>query len=367
MRLPQFFGKKRGHRRTGSHLWGSFGEGLFYACLVAAGIVFGGLLLSGMVRYAPADGQPVPLPWAYAWCVWLLTMLIPGALLAFGGSGLTRVVRAWGKSEERRAASERMPEMLDAMGHAVGEAPGHPGVPTCDDLVNSPGTILRYRLPIESPESWTLFGFGLFAGLWNAVVVVLAVGAGFELVSGRTDWLLLALLVTFLAVGIGGIVVFVRALVLATAVGPTQIEICDHPLLPGEQYDVLLAQGGSGVFRSLELFLEVEELATFRQGTDTRTERTIVYREPVREWRDVQPVPGARFETHATIMIPPDAMHSFASEHNAIKWRIVVRGSPERWPVFVRVFPVVVFPAPAAISPVASARPFATVAGEVGS
>jgi hypothetical protein len=38
-------------------------------------------------------------------------------------------------------------------------------------------------------------------------------------------------------------------------------------------------------------------------------------------------------------------MHSFASAHNAVRWRIVVRGQPERWPGFVRVFPLIVYPA----------------------
>lgn len=350
MKLPRFFGKKRGHRRTGSQVWGSVGEGLFCAALVAAGLVFGGMLVSGAVGFAPAGAEGLVLGRGQSWWLWLLTLLIPGALLAFGGSGLVRVIRVWGKSEERRAASVEMPVLLDTMGHAADEAPGHPGVPTCEDLVNSPGTILRYRLPIESPENWTLLGFGLFALLWNAVVLVLALGAGRDLLSGRIDWLLLALLVPFVAVGIGGIILFCRALLLATAVGPTQLEISDHPLVPGGSYDVLLGQGGTGTLRTLQLFLEVEELATFRQGTDTRTERTVVWRERVKEWRAIELAPGARFETHITVTIPLAAMHSFASDHNAVKWRIVVRGRPERRPAFLRVFPLVVFPAPASVA-----------------
>ena len=292
----------------------------------------------------PADPRIVVLERGYNWWMWLLALVLPGALVAFGGSGLVRAVRIWGKSEERRAASAGLPEMLDPMAHAPREAPGHPGVPNCDDLVNSPGTILRYRLPLESPEHWTLLGFGLFAALWNAVVAVLAVGAGLDLLGGRIDWLLFGLLVPFVVVGVGGIVLFVRALVLATAVGPSQLEICDHPLRPGGRYDVLLGQGGAGVLRSLELHVEAEEQATFRQGTDTRTERRVVRTQRVGEWRDLQLSPGTRFETQFTIEIPADAMHSFASEHNAVNWRIVVRGAFERWPPFVRTFPVVVFP-----------------------
>jgi hypothetical protein len=37
-------------------------------------------------------------------------------------------------------------------------------------------------------------------------------------------------------------------------------------------------------------------------------------------------------------------MHSFASGHNAVRWRIEVRGTHARWPAFIRTFPLVVFP-----------------------
>ena len=427
MRLPRVFGKKRGHRRTGSEAWGSFGDGLFHAALVAAGLVFSTLLVTGvavpewrinhdyvattcrivaqglvqrtvenpqgsagvswrpclLVRYDaagspqeswsrldaatgtadraaalaaldrwplgtdvpgwfdPAHPGTVVLQRGFNWWMWGLTLLLPGALLAFGGSGLLRAVRRWGRSEEAIAATTGVPGLP---GPRPAGAPGHPGVPGCDDMMNSPGTVLRYRLPLESPESWTLLGLGLFAAAWNAVLAVLAVGAGLDLAGGRRHWFLLALLVPVVAVGCAAVVLFVRALILKTAVGTTQVEISDHPLRPGGRYDVLLAQGGSGELRALDMTLECEEQATFRQGTDTRTERMIVRTQRVQEWRDLQLSPGTRFETRVTIEIPPDAMHSFASEHNAVSWRIVVRGTHERWPPFARIFPVVVFP-----------------------
>jgi hypothetical protein len=275
--------------------------------------------------------------------MWALMLLLPGALLAFGGTGLARAVARWGRSEERQAAAGRRPR--DPLSTALPLAEGHPGVPSCEDLVNSPGTVLRYRLPVESPESWSLLGFGLFALLWNAVLVVLAVNAGLDLLGGRIDWLLLAVLVPFAAVGVAGVVVFVRSLVLATAVGTTQLEISAHPLRPGGTYEALLAQGGSGGFRDLEISLELEERATFRQGTDTRTDRLLVWKAPLGSWQGLQLTPGTRFEARATIHVPATAMHSFASEHNAVGWRIVVRGRPARWPPFSRSFPVVVFPA----------------------
>jgi len=428
VRLPRIFGKKRGHRRTGSQIWGSFGEGVFHAVVFCAGLAFAGLLISGIavpewrinhdyvetrcqivgtglarrmvedppgayttfwrptvrVRYAtergpreawaatsramavsdraaaverlaawrlgsevpgwydPADPDVVVLERGYNWWMWLLALLLPGALLAFGGAGLGRAIRRWGRSEEAIAARAGGVGIL--AGSPPAEAPGHPAVPACDDLVNSPGTVLRYRLPIESPENWTLLGLGLFAVLWNAVLVVLAINAGLDLAGGRIDRLLVALLVPFLMIGIAGITLFVRGLFLAAAVGTTQLEISDHPLRPGRRYEVLLAQGGAGVLRTLELALELEEQATFRQGTDARSERVVVWRQVVATRRDVQLDPVSQFELQALVHVPADTMHSFISEHNAVRWRLAVRGTPARWPPFVRLFPVVVYP-----------------------
>lgn len=430
MRLPRFFAKKRGDRRTGSQAWGSVGEAAFFGSLLVAGLAFGLLLLSGVavpewrmnhdfietkgtviatglirrqfedppgsthttwspcarVRYSaqgqqreawsrpattdaraeravavaalaqrtigeevvcwfdPQDASIIVLERGYNWWMWLLTLLLPGALVALGGAGVLRAGRSWGKSEEHRAAAIGLPKWLAPSPPAVADAAGFPGVPTCDDQTNSPGTILRYRLPIESPESWALLGFGLFAVLWNAVVVVLAIGAGLDLMGGRIDWLLLGLLVPFLGVGVGGVMLFVRMFVQATAVGPTQMEISDHPLHPGGRYDILVAQGGTGIFRRLEVTLEAEEQATFRQGTDTRTERVVVWRQSVKTWHDIELSPGARFESQGSLKIPVDAMHSFHAEHNIISWRFVITAEPARWPGFRRVFPVVVVP-----------------------
>ena len=336
IRLPRLFEKKRGSRRTGSQAWGRAGEACFYAALLAAGMVFTAMLGRRIVE-APGGLASIGL-----W-MWLLTLLLPGALLSIGGSGLARLIHGWGRSEEGMAALRRFPEMFQPSGRAS-EVEPFPSVPPWENLNNSPSTILRYRLPLESPESWSVFGFGLFAVLWNAVVVLLAVTAGVDFVGGQTDWLLLSILVPFVAIGVAGVVIFVRALVLQTAVGPTQIEIADHPLRPGDRCDVYLGQGGRGMFRRIALSLELEELATFRQGTDTRTERRVVHEIPFAEWRAISIAPGRRFEERASFEVPAEAMHSFASLHNAVTWRIAVHVEPAKWPRFTRHFPIIVLP-----------------------
>jgi hypothetical protein len=167
------------------------------------------------------------------------------------------------------------------------------------------------------------------------------------------------LLVPFAVVGIAGIIVFARRLVIATAIGTTQVEIGGQPLRPGSTYDVLLAQGGTGTLDTLELTLEAVEQATFRLGTDTRTERLVVCRQPVAAWEAVQLSPGTRFEARVAMTIPATAMHSLTTEHNAVRWMLVVRGTPARWPAFIRTFPLVVFPAARATAPAATASPAA--------
>ena len=294
--------------------------------------------------YDPDSPMTVVLGRGYNWWMWLLMLLLPGALVAFGGSGLHKTVRSWGKSDEHKAAAVKSSDPAVSMGQIPLEAPGFPSIPACDNLVNSPGTILRYRLPIESSESWALLGFGLFSIVWNAVLLVLAIGAGLDLMGGRVDWLLFALIVPFAVVGVGSVVLFFRRLVLTTSVGPTQVEVSDHPLRPGQQYDILLAQGGSGILHSLEISMELEEQATYRQGTDTRTERVVVSRHMIKQWQDVRLSPVSRFETETKVQVPIDAMHSFESEHNVVSWRFVVRGVPDRWPPFCRVFPLIIFP-----------------------
>jgi len=430
VRFPRFFEKKRGHRRTGSQEWASLGDAAFHAALLVAGLIFGGLLLSGvsvpewrmnhefrstnatvlgkgLVRrritepmgrvtqtwqptvrirydvdggsieswsrssrttitanreiavgslakwrlgatvpawYDPTAPHVVVLERGVNWWMWLLTLVLPGALVAFGGSGLVRSILRWGKSEERCAVPGGLSGAIAPLSSARRPAPDHPAVPACDDQMNSPGTFLAYRLPIESPESWTLLGIGMFAGLWNAVLVVLIVNAGIDLMGGRTDLLLIGLLVPFAVVGGAAIVIFTRRLIVASAIGTTQVEISGQPLRPGGVYDVLLAQGGAGTLESLDMSLELEEQATFRLGTDTRTERLVVWRQPVGSWRAVDRTPGTRFEARVTATIPTAAMHSFATEHNGIRWALVVRGTTSRWPPFVRAFPLVVFP-----------------------
>ena len=129
-----------------------------------------------------------------------------------------------------------------------------------------------------------------------------------------------------------------------TVIGPTSVEISDHPLYPGGSYDLFLTQGGRLQMRRLEVCLVCLEEATFRQGTDIRSERHIVHLLPMSCHRDFRIEPARPFEHQCKLLVPADAMHTFVTKNNAVHWRVVVHGEAEAWPPFERSFPVIVHP-----------------------
>jgi hypothetical protein len=180
--------------------------------------------------------------------------------------------------------------------------------------------------------------------LWNGIAAFFVVMAIGRFAAGEPDWMLTLIVAPFVAIGVGLAVYFVRESLKATGVGPTWIEISDHPLGPGKSYDVLLSQAGRLTMQALEVWLACDEKATYRQGTDTRTETRRVYLERCFVRQDFQIHQGLPFESRWQLSMPDGAMHSFHSEHNEVNWKLVVRGSVAGWPDYERVFQIVVNP-----------------------
>ena len=126
--------------------------------------------------------------------------------------------------------------------------------------------------------------------------------------------------------------------------GPTSVEVSNQPFYPGCVYDVFVTQAGRLSVHSLQLVLVCEEEAIYRQGTDVRTELRRVHQQQVFRTEGFEIVPPAPFERLCRLEVPDNAMHSFKSSHNAIRWKLVVQGDVSRWPPFERDFPVVVYP-----------------------
>lgn len=296
--------------------------------------------------YDPRDPDTVVVARGYSGWLWSL-LALPVAFIVIGGGGLIYAGLQWGKSAERLAAqaqlAPRLPQLEDASA-----AKDFPNVPRDANLTNSPGTRLKYRLPIVTTNGWRLAAVTLLALVWNGIVVALFVMAVRRSMAGRPDVWLYIFLVPFLAGGLWLIYFLVRQVLIASGVGPTQLEVSDHPLFPGRHYDLLLSQAGRLTMKSLIVDLVCEEQATFRQGTDTRTHTSRVYQKRVFDRQGFDIPQGLAFQQQCRIEIPPEAMHSFRADHNEVQWKFVVRGEAGGWPTFERSFPIVVYPDPAA-------------------
>ncbi len=430
----RMYGKKRGHRRTGSNTWGSLGEGAVFAFFLVLGTVFLVLLLrmpvipewranhdfvqttaavlkkqvgvdigrdgpsyraEVLIRYTVAGTQydtwtydiTYRSNWSYssnrearqaeidqfeegrpcaAWydpddprtavvvrgySGWLWSLLIlPVAFIAIGGGGLVYSLLHWGKSPEHLAAASQLAARRELFEETSALARDYPNVPADANLTNSPGTRLKYRLPISTAHGWRVTAAAIVCLCWNAIVLVFivrAIAGADETGTRETDWRLLLFTLPFLAAGVAMIYFLIRQFLIATGLGPTQLELSDHPLLPGRHYDLFISQAGRLTMNFLEIDLVCEEQATYRQGTDTRTERRRVFQQRIFERRQFDIPQGMPFEQQCRIEIPADAMHSFLADHNEVQWKFVVRGEVHGWPRYERSFPIVVFPKPA--------------------
>ena len=260
--------------------------------------------------YDPSDPNVAVLVRGYHWWIWP-AMIIPVSFVVIGIGGLVYTALHWGTSAERRAAAVRSvpaPELFDL---PASTDPKYPFVPDSSDVTSSPGTRLAYRLPLTQSPGWTLFGLLLACVAWNSAVSVFLVMAIRSFLAGAPDWLMTFFVLPFLGVGAALVILFVRLLRNTAGIGPTLVEISDHPLLPGNQYRFFLSQSGNLTLKSIEVSLMCEEEAVFRQGTNARTESREVFRQSLYAGSAVVIRPGEPLEVECDLPIPSGAMHSF--------------------------------------------------------
>lgn len=334
----RWFGKKRGARRTGSRLVGTLGEALFFGALFLLGSAALASLIAAQVL------NPRPELYRIGYGFWLMTAVLVSFIL-IGGGGVILAAVQLSISAERRSAFARRAAQIDLLQEPASHAQAFPHVPRGDNLTNSPGVRLKFRLPVNQAPGWTLTLAAVFALAWNGIASVLTVWAVNSHLQGQPEWFLCAFLLPFWAVGIALAQGFLRQISVRSVVGPTTVEINRLPLYPGQPCEVYLAQAGRVVFDSLELTLVCEEETTYHQGTDVRTECRVVHRFPVARWEKLRIHPQWPFEHQCRVHIPEAVMHSFQSPHNAIHWKLLIRGVPHRRVPLQRSFPVVVYPA----------------------
>lgn len=340
-RFPVPWSKKRGKRILGNALTGVAGEVVFYALLFLIGVF--GLSVVLLLKFAPDTVPQFPTDaFETDLSSWVFGVLSVAAIMTGGGGLVFRLMRI-GASSERRSVLASRAGAIEMIAPSADDGFKLPNVPRGSTQTDSPGERLSYRLAAEAPKGG-LAGPATLALLWSTVwfVLLAVVVSGFGL--GRPRWILAGLLVPFAMIGWWTFRFFLAQLRQHAGVGPTIVEISNHPLIPGEQYDLFVSQMGRLKLKRLTIQLTCEEETFYRQGTDVRVDRHEAFTQVLLKLRDVLVDPQDPWEQQLRLDLPSNVMHSFVGTHNAIRWRIVVIGESLPWPSFCRSFPVVVHP-----------------------
>jgi hypothetical protein len=260
------------------------------------------------------------------WWPWPVA-LIPFSLFAVGVWGIVASLMQVATSAERRSLVTAKAVRLDPLR----ESPAESATLTVPDHRDETrGTYYDHRLPAAGTAGWRMAGLMLVTAIWNVLLAYFIYVASLQYLRGDPPWLVLGLVVLLGLVGVWLAFNLIREFWERRGIGHTLLEISEHPLALGGEYRAYLSQTGHMKLRTLVVELVCEEVASYQQGTDSRTSVEVVYREELRKWRGLNVATGQPFEADITLWIPATAMHSFRSQHNEVRWMLVVRGETDR-------------------------------------
>jgi hypothetical protein len=180
----------------------------------------------------------------------------------------------------------------------------------------------------SSGHAGRILGTLFFALIWNGVVSIFVVEVVQDWMRGQKPIGTTLFMSIFLAVGIGAIIGFIYQ---CLRVFNPSLEIDAPPctLTPGSMLSLPYhITGNIHKLTRITLQLTGTEHATYRRGTDTHTDREVFHETMLYETE------GGMIMAQGTarLAIPADAMHSFKSSNNEVRWTLEVRGEIPRWP-----------------------------------
>jgi hypothetical protein len=273
--------------------------------------------------------------------VWALVVL---GIVVVAMTRILSILWRVGASAERRGAIVSRARDVELLNQVADVHRQFPHVPFERRQLELRGDRLKFRLAARGATRFQVVLTGALTGVFllvSTALVTLVVDASRR---NGPDWVGIVLATLLSLVTVWWVILFFRTLLQQTAIGPTELEISNLPLAAGGEYQIFLSQPARLRIRLLDLALECEEQATFRQGTDVRTETRIVYEQRLFRKRGVDVNRAHPFQTTFRFALPTDIMHSFASGNNRIVWRIRFSCEVKDWPAVRRTFPVTVFP-----------------------
>jgi hypothetical protein len=184
-----------------------------------------------------------------------------------------------------------------------------------------------------------LIFFMFFALCWNGIVGAVF-GGIFMAEEGNPSWFVSLFLIPFVLIGIalmGAVIYYVLALFNPRP----KLTLRPGALPLGSTAD--LEWSVSGAVRRISAFridLEGELAATYRQGTNTHTEKKTFERITILEATETNDLRLGRVQ----FTVPEFSMHSFDAPNNKVIWKLVVHGDIKRWPDIKDEFVIQVLP-----------------------
>jgi hypothetical protein len=207
------------------------------------------------------------------------------------------------------------------------------------------GRRLAHRLTCADSPWKSLAGVAALNAFWNGITGVFVYHAFWG--EPQIQWGMALILIPFELIGLAllvllGIVCCHFAIHLR--IRSTTVEVSEFPLRAGSRAVAFVSQAGKLPLRRLRVRLACDEESVYRAGTTTSTDTKRVRLIDVFEQNEIPAGHDRPLATTFDFEVPADAMHSFAGEHNRIKWSMIVAGEFHGWPGFERHFPVVIHP-----------------------
>ncbi|MEI7910379.1 MAG: DUF3592 domain-containing protein [Verrucomicrobiota bacterium] len=255
---------------------------------------------------------------ALGWSV--LFGLFPLPFMGIGLGGLWFVLRrkspagssALTRDASRSSSGTTPPGRSDGFGATAAAG----GARECQQLTPGKGRILRFL--------GTLF----VAAFWNGIVSVFLWHLADEWQSRHTPWFLTLFMIPFVVIGIGLLLAALHA--LGAIFNP-------RPLVSLEPAQPRLGQpltvtwqipSGAARLANLRIVLRGEEVATYRRGTNTATDRAIFHEAVIFDSTLPQMIERGR----AAITLPANLVPSWKANNNRIEWTLRVEGGIRPWP-----------------------------------
>lgn len=216
----------------------------------------------------------------------------------------------------------------------VGSVPGLAGIAT----VTSRGGPLELKSSVS--PSGKFFG-SLFIGLfWNGIISVFVWQIIKSWITGRPEWFLTIVMIPFVAIGLG--ILGYAGWMFLNLFNPRIRMMVSRDAIPlGGNFELnWMFSGSSSRIQHLRITLEAREEATYRRGTDTKTDKDVFYQLEIADTTDRMQLSQGQVR----VEVPGNLMHSWSSPNNKVIWQLKVAGEIPRFPDVAEEFEITVLP-----------------------